>query len=60
MQIQYKNFIDGSRGLLSVVGGQPIHVINAALPICEQKFDQSRASLRLFSSWSPRGGFKVA
>jgi hypothetical protein len=53
-------FIDGNRGPLSAEGGRTVQVINAALPICERKFDQSRASLRLFSSWSPHGGFKVA
>jgi hypothetical protein len=26
-------------------------VVNATLPICEQRFDQSRASLRPFLSW---------
>ena len=39
MHIQCKIFIDGSRWPLSAVGGRSVHVINAALPICEQKFD---------------------
>ena len=43
MQLQYKNFSDESRGPLSAEGGRTVHVINAALPICEQKFDQSSA-----------------
>ncbi len=32
------------------MGGRPIHVVSAVLPICEQKFDQSQASLRLFGA----------
>jgi hypothetical protein len=51
MQLQYKIFIDGNRGLLSAVGGRTVHVINAVLSVCEQKFEQSSASLRPFSCW---------
>jgi hypothetical protein len=32
------------------VGGRSVHVINAVLPICEQKFDESSASSRLFEA----------
>ena len=54
-QIRISIFIDGSRGPLSAVGGRPVHVINAVLPICAQNsghqplFEPVAATVRLGS-----------
>jgi hypothetical protein len=59
MQIQNRNFIDGSREPLSAVVGRPVHVINAVLRIRSQKF-RSSASFRAGRRDGKPNGSKVS